>query len=756
MAKTRKKRPSPPPEPNDPLLQQVDQFLEDGVEGLNAADRRRLAEESGQAPEEIPAVAEDADDEPLEEPAAAEQGGLELVLEEDGLQAVIRTVYPDTSVADIADLLERHEVVVGLAQAAIQHAVSTAQEVDAPVHDVVVARGTPPKPPPAPRIEYQPPEGLDRMPVLDAMAKLLGSSERRELDGAVASLQAWAAKPGDRLALRQVPDGTPGESVQGQPIPPPPAEPEDTADPRLQPGANVELAPNGTDYVASAWGYAGTLGGQVAVLSPVWVAADAMEACFFSVPPVTDSTPPSADDLRQAFSAAGVSHGVDEAAVASICADLAQGKRRAGLVALALGTPARPPKDALPKFSFQYESQAGRVRHDGSIDFKERNMFPSVAEDALLVECEPAAEGEPGTNVRGEEVPCGAPVSAVMIPGENVRLEQQDGAQRLIAATAGGASVQRIELRDQDGTVTSREYTVSVQPVAQISGDVGYDTGNIDFQGHVAISGSVAGGFSVKATGDVVVSGSIEPGAVVEAGGGVTIQQGILGRETRVTAESSVTARFVNEATVHAGADVVIGSYVHGARVQAGRRVQVEGAGGSGSSGGIVGGQVWAVEGMTSRNLGSERSTNTRIFVGIAPEGHARLETLRKTIRQADIMIEKLLATIGLPALRAEDIRDLVARHQGRKKIILHYVKKANQLAQIRAQHTDEQRSLLAEIAQAASKAWVEVHEVAHARVLVQLGNRQLVVPQSIKGVRFSLDPGEDPPVVRQTPVGEE
>ena len=38
-----------------------------------------------------------------------------------------------------------------------------------------------------------------------------------------------------------------------------------------------------------------------------------------------------------------------------------------------------------------------------------------------------------------------------------------------------------------------------------ISGDVGYDTGNIDLPMNVEISGSVQSGFSVKAAGSVVV-----------------------------------------------------------------------------------------------------------------------------------------------------------------------------------------------------------------------------------------------------------
>ena len=135
-----------------------------------------------------------------------------------------------------------------------------------------------------------------------------------------------------------------------------------------------------------------------------------------------------------------------------------------------------------------------------------------------------------------------------MIAGDNVRLEERQGVQRLISAIAGGAGVQRVELRDQEGAVKAREYTVSVQPVAQISGDVGADTGNIDFQGNVEIQGSVTAGFRVSATSDVTIAGGVEAGARVEAGGNLTVQLGIMGKDTIVNAGGDLMAKFIQEA----------------------------------------------------------------------------------------------------------------------------------------------------------------------------------------------------------------
>ena len=102
------------------------------------------------------------------------------------------------------------------------------------------------------------------------------------------------------------------------------------------------------------------------------------------------------------------------------------------------------------------------------------------------------------------------PVAAELLPGENVILEEEEGVQRLRSQIEGGASVSTAETHDSSGTLLTRQFTVSVQPVASIPGTVDYKTGNIDFQGNVVIGGSIASGFRVKASGDVAIAGNVE------------------------------------------------------------------------------------------------------------------------------------------------------------------------------------------------------------------------------------------------------
>ena len=456
---------------------------------------------------------------------------LELVLEEDGLKAVVRTIYPQTSTEEILELLRGHDVSSSSFKPAIRRAVEIARETGQVLRDVVVAEGQPPKPSPPPRIEYYLPDGLDSPPPLEPIRQLLTLQDRDEIARTAASLQAWEVKPGDRLAIMIFPEGKAGINVRGQPIPPLFKIVEGGIIDRLQPGPGGELAANGFDFLACIYGYAGLENSQVSVFAPLWIAADDMEACFLNLPRIPGSRAPSPDDLHALLEFSGVTTGIDEEALGSLCQAPANGRSQDTLITLARGRPAVAPKDATPSFSFRYDTRVGTIRSDGSIDFKERNLFPSVQQDALLLECQPSAPGEPGQTVRGEEISVAAPVGAELIAGENVRLEEEDGVQRLYATIEGGVSVKTVEICAPTGVAQAIQYDVAVQQVAQIAGDVGYETGNIEFQGNVLISGSVNAGFCVGATGDIAIVGSVEAGSQVKAGGDVTVQQGIVGLE---------------------------------------------------------------------------------------------------------------------------------------------------------------------------------------------------------------------------------
>ena len=61
---------------------------------------------------------------------------------------------------------------------------------------------------------------------------------------------------------------------------------------------------------------------------------------------------------------------------------------------------------------------------------------------------------------------------------------------------------------------------------------------------------------------------SVENAVEIEADGDVTVKQGIVGEDTRVTTKGGVQAKFIQDATIVAGGDVVVDSYIRTAHIR--------------------------------------------------------------------------------------------------------------------------------------------------------------------------------------------
>jgi hypothetical protein len=181
-----------------------------------------------------------------------------------------------------------------------------------------------------------------------------------------------------------------------------------------------------------------------------------------------------------------------------------------------------------------------------------------------------------------------------------------------------------------DGIVTRTDREkVNVFPIYEVSGDVDYNIGNIDFIGSVVIRGNVLNGFKVKAAGDIRVTGGIEA-AELEAGGSIDIGAGILGQNKGyVKAGKNIKSSFIQDGNVEAGEDVLVTQSIMHSTIRAGRNVVC-----LGGKGLIVGGLIQAGEQVLTRTIGNSMSTVTSIEVGVLPELRNELIELRAHLKQ--------------------------------------------------------------------------------------------------------------------------
>jgi uncharacterized protein len=662
---------------------------------------------------------------------------LQLTFQEDGVRAVVSTIHIRTTVADILGLLQLHGVVIGISERRIRQAVRTARRSNRPIHDVVVAVGQHPRAAARQHLTFHLQAGLDEPPSLDPIHDVLVLSWDQVREQAP-DLRAWVVAAGDRLASIESLPGTEGLDVKGQAIPVPSSPEGLPEDLELVPGTGVALGPTGVEFVALSYGYAGWHQGQLCVLEPLWIDADMMQACFLHVRARGSGKRPSATDLRSLLDSSGVSFGVDEEAIQRLSGDTIHEP----LTAIAVGELPRPASQYTPAFAQEWELKHGSFRDDGSIDFHERNIFPPVRDGDLLAEEGFRLKGTPGHTIFGIEIdPIGEAIDIEFTAGENVRMSTDDDVQRLAATCDGGVVLRSTVTQGASGAIACRQYYMAVHPVAHIESDVGLETGNVDFRGHVVIDGSVTSGFQVRATGGIAVAGSVEAGSELRAGGDINIQQGIVGRQTRIVTEGALRAKFVQEARVKAGGNVSIGSYIHSAHIQCASRVEVEGLAGPDNTGGIVGGEIWAQGGITTRNAGSARSNSTHLFAGISPVDLNSLEQVRQDIVRVETDLVRRLRSIGLPELTAPAVRELVAQYPGRRDEILNSVKVARDLEKGLAQQITDEQNLKNRVALLAGATSISVPGRAFCDVTLQIGDRQLVLPQDQVAVCFRIDP---------------
>ena len=600
--------------------------------------------------------------------------------------------------------------------------------------DVVVARADPPTTSVSPQLEHRPRGEEGKLLSLGNIARLLEERDPKTIPAKAKEKEttAFAVKKGDLLAVRVMGEVKPGTDLFGNPIE---KIKDEDLPPQFQPGPGVELDEPSGELRAGTTGYAGLHEGKPAVIAPVWVTEDLMLAAYLNLPLQPGSAIFSEADIRSVLASAGIEEGIREEEVGALAKNLEEGGSRRMLVAIASGQRPVDPTDAVPEFTFATSTQAGVERVDGSIDLKERQRFPTVAEGQVLVECGPPVDGIPGINIRGEEIEVRKPIRAELVAGEHVNLVEEGEHRKLVSDMDGGSSVQVTEPTNEDDPV--QVINVSVRQIAEIAGNVDYDTGNIDFKGNVEIKGSVRGGFKVKATGDILIGQSVEDGAEIATDGSLEVKQGIVGTTTVVEVGKDVKAKFIQDAKVRAGGDVTADVYLRTARVQAKGKVIVTGRG---ESGGILGGETWALGGIVSNNVGAEGNQTTELSLGVLPDMMEDYQETKKELAKAKDTKQALLEAMGISILSKIEITKALQRNPRKQKEILQFAQNANEHAKTESEAMMKLKGLGEALQKSAEAARLEVSRVAYRRVKIRIGDIETTLEEEVKASRFRLE----------------
>jgi len=309
---------------------------------------------------------------------------------------------------------------------------------------------------------------------------------------------------------------------------------------------------------------------------------------------------------------------------------------------IAEGLPHENGLDAKIDFTVSKEHRAKpQLLEDGRVDFKNMGFVEAVKAGDVLAIKTPATKGKNGTTVTGKVIRAKDGKEAVFKIGKNMRLSA-DGLQAIA---------------EVDGTILFDNDKISVIQMLEIKGDVGVETGNINFQGQVIINGNVTSGYSIECDGDLVINGVVE-GATLRTNGSLVISRGIQGHDNaNIYCEGNLTSNFINSATVFSRGDIETGAIMNSI-VKSDGKITVKG-----KKGLIVGGDITCKSDIEANVVGSEMGIITSIKLGVDIEVIEELKALTTEVKEKMEMHDKLDKSIKLLKVKVsqnpEDERSL-------------------------------------------------------------------------------------------------
>ncbi len=331
-------------------------------------------------------------------------------------------------------------------------------------------------------------------------------------------------------------------------------------------------------------------------------------------------------------------------------------------ISIAQGTPPKPGRDARITYYFDTDPlKIGTIRSGGKIDFRERGEIPQVRPDDLLAEKIPKVKGEPGTDVHGKKIQPPEPRDVRLRCGPGARLSENG--LKAYAAKHGSPAV------TADGKIL-------VNPEHVIRGNVDLNTGHVDFEGAVLVTGTIEDGFRVRCNS--LAAGEITK-AEIETQGNVTVSGGIIG--ARIHAQGALRARHVFGATIRTSGDIVVESSIVDCTIETSGACIVR-------SGKILSSNVIAKQGIEALQIGSEQSRACRLTFGV------------------DSKLKEDLAVLGQRIAMCRDRMHRQMNAEGKLKGLVERTElKVGSLAVVQDQATRELRTIEAKASQGEAAA---------------------------------------------------
>lgn len=351
------------------------------------------------------------------------------------------------------------------------------------------------------------------------------------------------------------------------------------------------------------------------------ISIDKMQAFvrpFESPPPDTDP-----DSIKGILESEGISFGVaDDATIAEYMACNPSTKKSWKIAQGKSVNPGKPPEI---KYHFDTNPlRAGTVDESGAIDFKNRGEIPQVKEGEIIAEIISGIEGQPGKDIYGNTIAPPEYSDITISCGKGAKKSEEDPL-KFVAQTKGRPEVLG------DGTLC-------VSNVMIIPGDLGIETGHVEFDGHIEVQGSILEGYRVN--GQTLKADEILQ-ADLEIEGDIVVSKGIIGANIRT--DGTIRARHIRDAVIDSLGDIHVEAEVYESRIETNGIFNME-------RGKILSSTVSAMRGINTTEIGSESSVPCELVVGVDNRLEKKIANMNLTI--AEMEKEKGIQNSQLDELR--------------------------------------------------------------------------------------------------------
>jgi hypothetical protein len=383
----------------------------------------------------------------------------------------------------------------------------------------------------------------------------------------------------------------------------------------------------------------------------------------------------------------------------------------------------------------QFDEERQKEQSSGSANLRETDHFDNIASGQIIGRIHHPIEGKDGIDALGK------PIRAARVQKAKVVCDK--------TITRQDSKIGNFEelTSEINGYLSQEAGKLKIIGVLNVSEDVDFKTGNIDFIGDIVVGGSIMKDFRVVSQGNIQIAGNVESGFVRAPCGNIEVGGVIVGsfatldsnpsgaldsekvsrlattQKPTVMAKTGLKAHTIRGAQIEVDGDLEVVKEIMGSSLKIKGALRIP-------DGQLLGGATFATRGVDAGVIGTSAGSRTTIVLCSEFETSAHYSSLLQSISSHKEAVELLKLQLGPIIESPEKIKSLDAVQA--KKIATMYQKfqqVQESLDGLIAARNDMQKEMAR-----SREVRVNVRRVMFPGVEIIADGKKFVIEKEIKG----------------------